>query len=559
MHTDFISGLLPVIIIFVVRMFMRTNEDRRLPRDHGLSLEPATDAARSTPSVFMRLTRAAELNPHGPIDHALVDLSRDETGDYIAGLADISADWSDDGSGWPAIVNVVLAIKARTIRRWEVVERNVAAVDLYANRRPLLRALRLDDITPEVAGLFWELARSSDDVTAIKWGMTIGSIAMSPMELDDMMVLARHSEFTSLACEAIVRESERRPEYRERLLDLLETTSGLGRVVAIGSAIGDTVLMRERANRWLVVRAAAELRRALMPTFAAQLVEQLDLAALAATDAADIRRQAELASIAEAALGVDDRAALLATDNFRALVGGLVEQALRLPPSIDVLSLLRALRIAVGEDEHALGLDKRFRARIEQAYRHSVDPSMIARAIDDERHRDVAHVVVIEESLASLVPVVREEFEREPTALGVVALGTLGGQAELAMLYEWITGGLDRRSRTLLLRGRSVIDRDGEHADSAYAVVLQFLGRLRTAEALELIREAASDFDPVVRRAAMIAIGELETWQLDIDLKRRIGDAAGDAFEFVRSAASAAVARHGLESYRAAIESPGMN
>jgi hypothetical protein len=510
--------------------------------------------------VFARLRQEVDRNPAGPIDHsALLFADGDGEEPYIAGLADLTAEWTESGEEWTTVVDIVHAINDGAITRWEVVEENLRTVDLYSNRLRVLAELAQEDLTPRVAALHWDVARSSDDLRAIKWGLTIGAILLTREELDDLMIFARHSEFTSIACEAIVRESERRPEYRTALLELLTTTTGLGRVIALGAVLSERDLIVDSATRWRVASSAAELRAALMPSFAVQIVEQLDLAALAVEGELTEKRFVELCTIAEALLGVDDPKEVWRNIGVAAYIEALVDLARREYRSPAGMSMLRSLRVALGDEAHAGLVHDDLRGAIDEAYRQMLDPDVLRRGIADRHYRDVSLVVIIEEGLESLVPDVRSEFEREPSALSVVALGTLGGEEELTLLYRWIADGLDRAARSELLTGRSIADSGEDHPSSAYAVVLQFLGRLRTPEAIELIREGLTDFDPVVRRAAMIAVTELEEWQLDDDLKRRVGIASGDAFEFVRTAANAAIEQHGLHRYRGESEAPGMN
>ena len=49
-----------------------------------------------------------------------------------------------------------------------------------ANRIGVMRELMTDDMTPEVARLFWDVARNSSDPTAVKWALTVATIFMSP-------------------------------------------------------------------------------------------------------------------------------------------------------------------------------------------------------------------------------------------------------------------------------------------------------------------------------------------------------------------------------------------
>lgn len=550
---DPMTGLAYVIFILAMTAFARFKR-QGLPADHGLNLaSPGDEVTADRPaSLFMRLAESVATNPDGPIDHEQFVLTPEPGAGYIPGLAEATVEWSEKGPDAKKVVALVYGINGRHISSWDVVEQNLRTIDVHANAQATLKTLIAEDITPEVASLFWDVARNSSDLNAIKWGLAIGTRFMSPEESRDLMILARHSEFTPIACTALVRESEVHPDYLELLIDLLHTTTGVGRLCVIQAILDVPALLTRDENRWMFIHEAG--RGGLLPAIAWQIVEELDLPAMIRGRDLDAPGLDAVCIILDSAMNHGET-----LDSGRAteLAIAIAEETSRFDPSPHVLSLMRTMKHWLPEtcDEP----DQRLLELIDTAYRYHLNPALLRGCIAGERGHDLALSIAIEERLVEMLDDVRADFEREPTPLNVVALATLGEEPELNQLYRWLLEGIDRAGRESLLRGASVGAAGSEHPATAYAIVLQFLGRLRNPEVVEFIRESCSDYDPMVRCSAMIAVAELEPWQLDDDLKRRVAFAAGDPFEFVREASVAAMQRHGIHSRGDEQTSPGAN
>lgn len=183
-----------------------------------------------TVAIFPTILANLKADPAGPLD--IEGLPDPELGDGLFGVPGFvdGCVRFEAGDGVEQVVDALagFAKGALTERDLELRlhgVRALAAVDRVL--RSVVEAKMLD----EVADALWRIARTSDDYEAVKWGIAIGSRSSRDVDavVDDLLVFARHSEFTLYATNALLWHAGRRPDVAARLVRSLSLADMWGR------------------------------------------------------------------------------------------------------------------------------------------------------------------------------------------------------------------------------------------------------------------------------------------------------------------------------------------
>jgi len=498
-------------------------------------------------SIYGQINAWLRAHPGEPLDYGAlppVPPGRDGTM-YHPGLRDLLPGEADE-AGCNHIVAAIRAVGGRRITSWRSLEQKVRSIEPGPYHEKVLRKLRNGMVSLTVRDLFAEMAVRSTDYAAVKWGIIVASTGASLAELEMLLPLARHSEFTYYICSGLHRGSTRDGVHMLLIEELITMTEGWG----LYQAITHTAQIRDLKNDWelqrnCVIRGMRHGGSA-RSNIAEIIMRNLDAVILLDRATDDTELAGAMLELLEAIIWTPEPPGMLGElDGAERVARRYVEWLESLPPTIGTLRGLRSLAIALANDDLPLENREVLFSRTRDIFLQQVDPVELAEAIRTDHMREVALQIVVELELADMAPVVLEDFRKRPSALNIDVLGHIGQGEYLHLLLESLP---DRRT----LQERREIARDamisGElHNSSAmYAAAIRHMGKLRHPEALASIKTAAADFHPWVRSAALYAMGTLQRWTLDAESRQLIRTCLTDSHDFVREAARQTAIYHHL-------------
>lgn len=175
------------------------------------------------------------------------------------------------------VPSILRRASAGKIADWRVLEEELRGVQASSDADPMVNA--------RVKRLFWDLARGSADVEAVKWGLGVGSLELTDEELPDLLLLARHSEFAGLAAAAL----RRNEAFKRRLVELLPLTRGRAIARIIGVIVEDPELVADPDVRKSILLCGMENCGAIPGEIALAIAPHIDLAAFTPAAAHDDR------------------------------------------------------------------------------------------------------------------------------------------------------------------------------------------------------------------------------------------------------------------------------
>jgi hypothetical protein len=510
-------------------------------------------APRGGPGSFLaRITDAVNVDPHRPLPLDLLHawstpMAQGPDGQPLApGVMDASLGRiSDDGQGTRAVKDVMAAISAGVISDWASVEERLAGIRAAPALREFLGDLTPDEVTPQVGELFWQVARNGTHEEAVKWGILLGAIYPERAKAGDLLLLARHPEFTRYAIPALRSLTGVVDGIHEEMLALVPRVSGYASVYLVRGLLGEASLLDDLDIQSTLLTEG--LRRGLKGELAVPLALRLDVDGLARRAISDDDTFEGMVLLVNALLY--DSEAADPTGRWNALER-VVSPHLRLlelrDPDVRVLSALQSLQEFLSDPVSEPLEDRGWRAaRASSLLRDRLDLGHLAEAVGRPETRSLALHVIGGQELRELVPAVWASFETAPDLHAADTLAGLGDPEVLEKLRRRLPElvDLDARDRAPVTESPVAPDLP-EHR--MYAIVVRAMGRLATPEAVEVIRRAGRDFHPWGRAAACEAIAFLPPERMDDALRVLVAERLGDQPDYVAEEARRAAAAHGI-------------
>lgn len=496
-----------------------------------------------------RIRTQTAANPDGRLDYdEFPAIPADEEGvSYYAGARDIFGE-GVAGTDWMNVVAMVHAVRRGRIRDWRIVEAVVRHVDPIVYIDLVLNELSVDDVAKRVRPLFLEIARRSADYAAVKWGIIISSINTDPDNVREIMVLARHSEFTLYTCQALVREMEQFKSCEGLLKGLVKVTEGWGLCQAMNFAARFTDMMKDEAFVRTAIIEGMRNGASAKPQIAALLEETCDLVPWADTARHDLELSRAMLDIAYQLIWEPKpNGMLLQVKNGAALVSSWLRLVEALPASIESLGVLWGIGTRLSDDTLPWPEREELLGRTRQVFIVKLSREIIADAIRDNNGRMIALQIAVEVGMNDAVPVILDDIRRQPDPANVDAFGRLAGDDMLAELVKVLPDADE-------LAWRDTIERSTDDETPldvptmVYGIALRHVARLNTSVVIAAIKRAAHDAHPFVRTSAMQGAESLQRWTLDRELKQLVREALADGSPAVRQAAEEAAVRHTLQA-----------
>ncbi len=118
---------------------------------------------------------------------------------FSAGALDaLSGRFRDDGGEdeWTHVRSLFGEIGQGKIQNWKTVEERIRGRAARAVMDRVLESLTGTPVERLRPRMFRDLAQNSRDYEAVKWGVAIGALDAKPEFIEDLLLFARHSEFT---------------------------------------------------------------------------------------------------------------------------------------------------------------------------------------------------------------------------------------------------------------------------------------------------------------------------------------------------------------------------
>lgn len=486
-------------------------------------------------------------SPDGPLDYEkFPPIVTDDGTAFFPGARDVFSQM--DADGWSNVAKIIREVRGRVIRDWHSLERAIGEWEPAAFHASVMQSLRAGDIPLNVRELFGRMALESSNYAAVKWGIAIAGTGANLTEMQVLLPLARHSEFTFYVCSALYYNARESARYTPLIKELITMTEGWGLYHAIAHTSQTSDLKKDwTLQRNCVVRGM--LRGEGARNYIAEIIlKELDPLALLDHTTDDPELASAMMELLEAMIWTPEPPGRLADlEGAERLIGRYVEWLESRPPGIETVRALRSLAIALAMESLAWESREGLLQRVRDILLVHLNPSIVAEAIRADRMREIALQLVVELGLTDLAPVVVEDFQKRPSALNIDVLGHIGEGEHLQLLFESLPDTQVMQSRSSVARDAAIT---GElHNSSAmYAAAVRHMGKLGRPEALSSIKTAARDFHPWVRAAAMYAMATMQRWTLDSECKALVRTCLQDSHDFVREAARQTAVYHNLNA-----------
>ncbi|MCW2960127.1 MAG: hypothetical protein JWM90_514 [Thermoleophilia bacterium] len=184
------------------------------------------------PSIFRLIMKRVHADPTGFL--ATSDFPKDHDDragpGFAPGLLDGLAHGSEKPSDVDAVVNALSLRSSGDIELFEL-ESFLGGVRAIGSVDDVLPLVIPDKHLADVRRELWELARTTRRYEVAKWGIALGS--RSPVEadetVDDLLLFARHPEFTLFAANSLLHRARSRSDIPLRLARLLSVHDLWGR------------------------------------------------------------------------------------------------------------------------------------------------------------------------------------------------------------------------------------------------------------------------------------------------------------------------------------------
>lgn len=492
--------------------------------------------------IHARIQAQVKLRPNDPLDYTSFPRVPYGNGDYYAfGARLFHADRQALVSGdWQIVPQTVLAVRSGRIRDWKVLEANLKEVDRLEHRQTVMDTLQPETVTRRIGHLFREVAIRSDNYNAVAWGIALGCVAARQADIEDLLPLGRHSELSGDVIVAVLEQSSRFPELRRHINELLPHLYDWGLLHFVLTAVNNPDQLPGRMFGRDILVLGMKNGGALKGDIARILLDagwvRYSTAQLLNDD--ELRRG--VARWIEAVTSIPEPPGHIALDtDGRKIVEGLLSMVRPWPGDFAKVMALRAIGLVFGAAEELWSGVADHLEEIHRMVLPLCTVDRIGQALDSPETRATALIVAAEIEMNALagrvVELVRQN--RDPLAAEVVAI--IGERSHLRQMERMLPEIVDISRRVAGTR-----EGEKERESEVYAGIVAALGYLGTASATTVIKRAASDFHPIVRGAAMVALHRLQRWTLDNESKRLIRKLLDDPFEGVRGPAREAAAFH---------------
>jgi hypothetical protein len=537
-----VSVVLLVVVVAVVV----------LVRSRSARLSSATQETTTAPtSIHQQIQDQLRASPNEPLNVAEIrtDDPDDESGiRFAAGAMDALFGRGGGDAEWKEVLEVVRRLSRGEDLHWTAVDAVTAEVPTARNVDLLIEQLRPSDTSHVVRERFWEVARKSRRTESVKWGIAIGGIGLRPDELEPLLALAHHAEFTLYAAHVLMREGARVPGYRRELVALLPRARLWGvirlidYIVSIDDLIADVDVQRS------VLVHGMENNDGIAMEVAFTIAKAVDVRSFVDASRADARLRRAVCDLMDSLLTEPlPLGGLRDLDDWESLYDAWIEFLEQDNPDVKLLCALRSLRIFLNDDEVEWSRKAQERARVERLWMTKYSVEVLRKGSSDERDRFWTLKLIEEQQARELLPDVRRIHAENPDHSTIQVLARIGTEEDLEVLRVSIGRLVDLEARSRVpFSTINVFGPEHKHA-MEYGAIVRALPRLRTPAAVATIKGALLDYDPHVRAAGCAAVADLVSALVDDEIREVVRERVKDSPEYVAEAARRAANVHGIQ------------
>ncbi len=498
-----LAGLVLVWIKF--RMFRRALEA-------GSPRGKKSSAARE-PSLYELIRRQHESHPKSPLEldrFPSIKAPGKEGLTYAPGLRDVMARREPKEQDWKRVRRVVRQVCLGELTHWKSVERELVGLPAAASADALLEHTTWEEATESVRKVFLDVARRSTDYEAVKWGIVVGGLRATRNQLDDLLLLAHHPEFTPYCVWLIQNASEDAPQFKRALVKLLAESTQWGVVTLIDQLVEDEDLMRDPDVQRKTLIYGMENCDGLEMEVAFTLACALDLRRFfgeARGDERVYRRVIDLTTT----LANDPQplGGLADLPNGEKVYSDFMMLLDRREPDINALYALDCMKTFLEGPAASWEFRDQLLVELNSRWEKSFSIERVREGFDDEDRGWFSFELTRRYRLNELLGEVRGRFKKTLSLSSIATLAAFGEKEDLERLMHSIGRVVDFEWRARHAIGDPTPWGPQHERSAEYAEIMECLGRLGTDEAVEEIQTALSDYEGTVRSAALRATAEL--------------------------------------------------
>ncbi len=497
-------------------------------------------------SIFELIAAEVSWNPNGQLDESLfpkILVNGDRGLSFAAGALDaVISVSSEPDKDREAVKRIISNIGDGKITEWNQIEVKLHGVRAIGCIDGVLEDIAKLGISPRAVRLFWMMAKRSSDYEAIKWGIGLGSLSGNDEgKLRDLLIFARHPEFTIYCAFAIRRMAATRPEWKRSLVELLPLSKQWGVIKLIEQIVHESDLIQDAEVQRKVLMFGMENNDGIPMEVAFTIAENIDLPRFVHEAETDTRVYIALFQLMETLItepnplgGIDD---LLDSE---ALVAEFVRMLTKRPADVRMLCALREIEEYLTKQEAVKEGPAELLLHVRHLWEKSFDDSVLRAGLKNADTRWRTHNLIEKLRVVSVLPEVREAFQKVPDYASISVLAEIGTAEDLDLLFASIPRGGDLKERAN--REISPINIPVTEGKGAfeYSRIVEALARLATPDAIAHLKLASRDYDPTVRKSACKAFGGLPLDKVDAEIAGLIHERMKDPMGYVREAAKEA-------------------
>jgi hypothetical protein len=542
MHSATVA-LVAVALVVVAVVVVRSRSADRSPT-------ALQRAAPRGPSIYQQIRDQLSVSPDGPL--AVERISTDDPPAegqlrFAPGARDALFGSLDGGAEWKKVLDVLRRLSRGKALDWSAVDVVTAEAPTASNVDLLIDQLQTSDLASPVRERFWDVALNSRRIESVKWGIAIGGIGLRPDELEPLLALARHAEFTLFAAHVLMREGAEEPRYRQKLVELLPHARQWGVIRLIDSIVRSDDLIADAAVQRDVLVYGMENNDGIPMELAFTIAKAVDVRRFILASRSDDRLRREVSDLMDSLLTeANPLGGLRDLDGWEQLYDAWLEVLEQAAPDARLLGALRSLRMFLSDDSVEWTRSDQERIRVEHLWTTKFSAEALRRGLDDKRDRWMTLRIIEEEEVRELIPDVRRAHAQKPDPSTIGVLAKIGGEEDLEALRASIESLVDLEARKHIpLSTQNVFG--PEHRNSMeYGQIVRAMPRLGSAESLVTIKNALSDYDPYVRAAGCDAVAKLKPGLIDDEIRAAVRSRMKDSPPYVVESARNAASAHGI-------------
>jgi hypothetical protein len=431
------------------------------------------------------------------------------------------------------------------ITEWKQIEAKLHGIRAIACVDSVLEDITRSGIAFKAVRLFWAMAKRSSNYEVIKWGIAIGTLSGDGEEkLHDLLIFARHPEFTLYSGYAIRRLATAMPELKRYLGELLPVSKQWGVIKLIEQIVRESDLIQDVDVQRKVLIFGMENNDGIPMEVAFTIAENIDLSRFVHLAETDTRVYVAIVQLMETLItepnplgGIDE------LPDGEALLEEYVRMLTKRPSDVRMLCALREMEEYLTTREPTKHGPTELLLQVRQLWEKNFDDSVLRVGLKNSDTRWRTLNLIEKLRIVSLLPEVREAFHQNPDYPSISVLAEIGTVEDLSLLLASVSRLVNMRDRA----GKEISPINIPVTESKgaleYGRIVEALGRLATPEAIAHLKFAASDYDPTVRRSACKAFARMPLDKVDPEIASLIHQRLNDPLAYVRESAKEATAK----------------